>query len=160
MASEEVSPLAGVVAVSPSWPEGCEEDDDPSAVVPDSPVGAPSAPVVEDEEPSEPAEEASPGVDGADTSDPLDPLEDSDCWAPPDEVSGSVAAGSVGAGSDEPWDAASLPLLDGASSEAAAEGSPDEASCALATPAGSSISHATATSNPAQSQALERLFLA
>ena len=113
---------------------------------------------MEDEDVSEPADEASPDADGAGASgalEPLDPLEDSVCWEPPAGDSGWGDAGDSGA----PADAVSLPLLDGASSEAAADASVELASWALATPTGSSTSHTRAPRSHAQSHALERLFL-
>ena len=81
--AEAAPPLVGAVAASPPWPEGPGEDEDededeePSEVVPDSSVEAPSAPDVEDAGVSEPAEEPSPDPDGADSSGALgvlDPL--------------------------------------------------------------------------------------
>jgi hypothetical protein len=97
-------------------------------------------------------------VDVAGASEPLDaldPVEDSVCGVAPDEGSGVAGVDD----SDGLGEAASEPLLAGASPEAAAEGSLVVASWALATPAGSSTSHIRAARTHAQSHALERLFL-
>jgi hypothetical protein len=113
---------------------------------------------VDDEDGSGAADELPSEVEGAGASEPLDeldPPEDSVCWVAPVEDSDGGGAGD----SDVVGDAASEPLLAGASPEAAVEGSVEVPSWALATAAGSITNHTRAPRSQAQTHALERLFL-
>ena len=156
-----VSPAGPVVPSEPGLSAWEDEEAGPSAAGADSPVEAPSPSPVGAGAASVPVDWDSPEASGAGASWVLDPLEDSGCEEPAEEDSASAGVDSgVPAVPDSgaPGGVASSEVA-GEGSEDAGVDSAEPASWALATPTGSSASHAIAASSAAQSHALERPFL-